>query len=270
MDPNVICLGRSLVLTEDEEEGVQVILFVWAEPLELWGLLVVGRLLTPKAFQYDVLKNMLMALIRPGDNRAIVDLNWCSFYIHVYDLPIWMMMQEVTKLTGRAIYGCGFFSNVGSDYTYSSSIARSSTTEMNIETANSASELVLGHILRECPKFLDTQAAEVEDELRYGSWLRESRSVGILFTMTKQATRPRNFDYLKNPVDSQGGGTNVAELQRENSYGAAANLEEIRLVERDRGHLGGDVGSNIADSISQGSLEKNIPTINYCLPTNFL
>ncbi|KAL0413772.1 UNVERIFIED_CONTAM: hypothetical protein Sradi_1578900 [Sesamum radiatum] len=65
MDLNVERLGRSLVLTEDEGIGVDITSVELTENREIRGFLLVGRLLTPRAFRYDVLVSTLLAIIRP-------------------------------------------------------------------------------------------------------------------------------------------------------------------------------------------------------------
>ncbi|KAL0356379.1 UNVERIFIED_CONTAM: hypothetical protein Sradi_4084800 [Sesamum radiatum] len=65
MDLTVQRLGRSLVLMEDEEVDVDVSLAGSTEGREVRGFLLVGKLITPRAFRYDVLVSTLMLVIRP-------------------------------------------------------------------------------------------------------------------------------------------------------------------------------------------------------------
>ncbi|KAL0433787.1 UNVERIFIED_CONTAM: hypothetical protein Slati_2713000, partial [Sesamum latifolium] len=67
MEANLENLTRTLVLTEDEEVGLDVVVQEGQVVGENQGSLLVGRLLTPKAFRYDVLKSTLNSVIRRSE-----------------------------------------------------------------------------------------------------------------------------------------------------------------------------------------------------------
>ncbi|KAL0403833.1 UNVERIFIED_CONTAM: hypothetical protein Sradi_2024100, partial [Sesamum radiatum] len=46
---------------------------------------------------------IILNVIGEEDNPLAVDLQWCTFYIHVHNLPIRMMTREVAELIGNRI-----------------------------------------------------------------------------------------------------------------------------------------------------------------------
>ncbi|KAL0409765.1 UNVERIFIED_CONTAM: hypothetical protein Sradi_1910900 [Sesamum radiatum] len=65
MEANLERLKQTLALTEDEEAGMEVVVTERLGNDEQRGYPLVGRLLTPRAFRYDVLRSTLIAVIRP-------------------------------------------------------------------------------------------------------------------------------------------------------------------------------------------------------------
>ncbi|KAL0337618.1 UNVERIFIED_CONTAM: hypothetical protein Scaly_2036900 [Sesamum calycinum] len=83
------------------------------------GFLLVGRLLTPRPFQFDVIKMTDRALkggpwifdenlvildyISPDENPLEVDLNWCKFHVHIHGLLLQMMTRVVAEFIGKRL-----------------------------------------------------------------------------------------------------------------------------------------------------------------------
>ncbi|KAL0408406.1 UNVERIFIED_CONTAM: hypothetical protein Sradi_1775000 [Sesamum radiatum] len=65
MDFDLERLGRSLVLKEDEVGGVALSEDVWRGDNVKEGYLLVGRLLTPCPYRYDVLRMTLTTILHP-------------------------------------------------------------------------------------------------------------------------------------------------------------------------------------------------------------
>ncbi|KAL0444078.1 UNVERIFIED_CONTAM: hypothetical protein Slati_2130500 [Sesamum latifolium] len=81
-------LGSSLVLTEVEDAGVSLPTTAWAGSREGDELLVVGRLLTMKAYRFDVLEQTLQNILRPIRGMVVSRLPKNRFLIqfkHVVD-----------------------------------------------------------------------------------------------------------------------------------------------------------------------------------------
>ncbi|KAL0449729.1 UNVERIFIED_CONTAM: hypothetical protein Slati_1529300 [Sesamum latifolium] len=88
METNLERLKRTLVLTEDEEVGMAVKVPEGQGVGEHRGYLVVGCLLTPRAFRYDVLKNTLLSVIRPirdMDVKLLADHRFLIRFNHMAD-----------------------------------------------------------------------------------------------------------------------------------------------------------------------------------------
>ncbi|KAL0430945.1 UNVERIFIED_CONTAM: hypothetical protein Sradi_0720500 [Sesamum radiatum] len=96
METGLDRLKRTLVLTEDEEAGMDMVSPVIADNRSHPIFLLVGRLLTPKVFRYDVLKSTLMSIIKPVrgmEIRMIEDHRFALRFNHEVDRD-------------RAIRGC--------------------------------------------------------------------------------------------------------------------------------------------------------------------
>ncbi|KAL0455025.1 UNVERIFIED_CONTAM: hypothetical protein Slati_0841700 [Sesamum latifolium] len=82
-------LKRTLVLTEDEEAGMDMLLSASAKNRNHLIFFLVGRLLTLRAFRYDVLRSTLMSIIKPVRNtevRLIEDHHFVLRFNHEVDL----------------------------------------------------------------------------------------------------------------------------------------------------------------------------------------
>ncbi|KAL0403697.1 UNVERIFIED_CONTAM: hypothetical protein Sradi_2010500 [Sesamum radiatum] len=81
-------LGSSLVLTEMEDRGQSLPQTTWAGRQEGDEMLVVGRVLTVRAFRFDVLQMTLMNIFRPIKGMSVRLLEHIRFFIsfnHVVD-----------------------------------------------------------------------------------------------------------------------------------------------------------------------------------------
>ncbi|KAL0316501.1 UNVERIFIED_CONTAM: hypothetical protein Sradi_5528300 [Sesamum radiatum] len=81
-------LGKSLVLTEDEVAGSEISSTREIGNTENVAFLLVGRLLTPRAFWYDVLSSTLSTFLRPAggmDVRLVGDNRFLLRFNHVVD-----------------------------------------------------------------------------------------------------------------------------------------------------------------------------------------
>ncbi|KAL0460648.1 UNVERIFIED_CONTAM: hypothetical protein Slati_0692000 [Sesamum latifolium] len=76
--------GKSLTLTGDEVDGLTLPASVWEGSREVEGLMLVGRLLTPRPYRFDVLRMALNNILRPlrgvtvrslGDSRFLLSFN---------------------------------------------------------------------------------------------------------------------------------------------------------------------------------------------------
>ncbi|KAK4435562.1 hypothetical protein Salat_0719700 [Sesamum alatum] len=171
-----------------DAEGGELVLpeTAWAGNAKSKGFILVGQLLTSRPFQLDVLRITLLNLLKPirgmqvrlletnhfllvfdhrfdrnrtmsgcswmfdknliifsrvgmSDNPLTVELNRCPFHIHVYGPPTRMMTREVAEFIGNR---------------------------------------VLGHIIRDCSRRVESDSGNGGDHLQYGAWLRKFRGVG--------------------------------------------------------------------------------------------
>ncbi|KAL0415514.1 UNVERIFIED_CONTAM: hypothetical protein Slati_3383300 [Sesamum latifolium] len=67
----LVHLGKSLVLTDEDEGKLVLSEEAWRAGVEAEGSVLVGRLLTPRPYRFDVLKLMLNNLLRPIKEMSI-------------------------------------------------------------------------------------------------------------------------------------------------------------------------------------------------------
>ncbi|KAL0331179.1 UNVERIFIED_CONTAM: hypothetical protein Sangu_1663400 [Sesamum angustifolium] len=121
MEEEVIRLGSSLVLTEEEEMGVVMPAGVWHSDPEKAGFYTVGCLLSHKPYNAEAFKTVLrdrvlesgpwafeksllvLAAVSDTDNPAEVDLTWCDFHIRIHGLPLGKMTTEIATFIGVKI-----------------------------------------------------------------------------------------------------------------------------------------------------------------------
>ncbi|KAL0325207.1 UNVERIFIED_CONTAM: hypothetical protein Sradi_5090000 [Sesamum radiatum] len=196
---------------EDEVAGLEISSAGEIGNTENDAFLLVGRLLTPRTFRYDVMSSTLSTLLRPargmdvrlvGDNRFLlrfnhmvdrdralmgcpwtfdrnlvilqsvsedenpleVDLNWCQFYVHVHDLPLRLMTREAAEDIGYRL---------GQELT--AALAYERLPNFCYICA------IMGHIMRDCPLEVGGKGTEGGEDLRYGAWLRKSRTEHVSF-----------------------------------------------------------------------------------------
>ncbi|KAL0337596.1 UNVERIFIED_CONTAM: hypothetical protein Scaly_2034700 [Sesamum calycinum] len=65
MDSGINRLKTALSLTESEDDGVVIASSLWYSDSDMFGLYLVGRLLTPRPFHADALKSTLMLAFNP-------------------------------------------------------------------------------------------------------------------------------------------------------------------------------------------------------------
>ncbi|KAL0313473.1 UNVERIFIED_CONTAM: hypothetical protein Sradi_5746600 [Sesamum radiatum] len=243
MDTSLERLTRTLVLTEDEEAGLDVGTPVGQGSVEHQGYLVVGRLLTPRAFRYDVLKSTLISVIRQVrgmDVRLLADHRFLIRFTHIADRDRalkgcpWAFDRNLVILASITDDESEFLEYDKSN-SWGASIRvrvaldirmplkrflrmRTATGELTVSfTYERLPNFcygcgVLGHILRDCPKSVEDPDSFNGTELQYGSWLRESRAVGI----------PAPFSELSAP--RRGIGRNYGDRNRDTDF--SADLEE--------------------------------------------
>ncbi|KAL0302861.1 UNVERIFIED_CONTAM: hypothetical protein Sradi_6154200 [Sesamum radiatum] len=144
------------------------------------GFLLVGRLLTPRAFR--------------GENPLSVDLNWSYFFVHIHDLPLRMMNKDVAEVIGNRI---GKFVDFDKETTWGASVRirvlldirvplkrflRVRAADGEITLSFTYERLpnfcygygILGHIMRDCSIVVDDRVLDGGTKLQYGAWLQES------------------------------------------------------------------------------------------------
>ncbi|KAL0458933.1 UNVERIFIED_CONTAM: hypothetical protein Slati_0520500 [Sesamum latifolium] len=179
MEDQLERLGRSLVLTEEEEGGLTLTQEVWTGDGRVEGFLVVGRLLTPRPYRFDVLRMTLTNILHPvrglalkllADNRDVVEAIGARLgtVIHV---PAQSLLGWESKIRV----------NVSLDVRkpIKQGLRLQSPSGEELMVLFTYEKLptfcygcgVLGHILRDCASRLEElERGEGRGELQYGAW----------------------------------------------------------------------------------------------------
>ncbi|KAL0408771.1 UNVERIFIED_CONTAM: hypothetical protein Sradi_1811500 [Sesamum radiatum] len=81
-------MGKSLVLTEDENQGVVMSVGVWQSDSEVRGFHLVGRILTHRPYNNEALKSVLQSSFNPAQGMQITFIENGRFllkFFHVVD-----------------------------------------------------------------------------------------------------------------------------------------------------------------------------------------
>ncbi|KAL0456588.1 UNVERIFIED_CONTAM: hypothetical protein Slati_0998000 [Sesamum latifolium] len=90
-------LGKVLVLTEDEGEGITLPTHAWIGNKK-WR----DRALNGGPWIFD--KNLIILnYANPDKNPLEVDLNWCQFHVHIHGLPLWIMTRAMADFIGKRL-----------------------------------------------------------------------------------------------------------------------------------------------------------------------
>ncbi|KAK4387741.1 hypothetical protein Sango_2380700 [Sesamum angolense] len=277
-------LGKSLVLMEDEVAGLEISSTGEIGNTENAAFLLVGRLFTPRAFRYDVLsstlniaqtcsralrgcpwtfdRNLVILQSVPEDENLLeVDLNWCQFYVHVHDLPLRLMTREVAEDIGDRL-------------------GRELTAALTYERLPNFCYIcgILGHIMQDCSSAVGGKGTEGGEDLQYGAWLRESRTVRVSFPSYRGSEgglwgshqgqrgrkgtsifdfRPQNSKVMEQRPDSGGGlAAPVTSVVDEGGPRIAAwQLTPQGNVESWRGNFGS--GCKVAENLEETTICEN-------------
>ncbi|KAK4398113.1 hypothetical protein Sango_1286800 [Sesamum angolense] len=90
-------MGRSLILTEEEDLGLVLPTGVWHSESENRGFHLGLYFLDAKV------GHALTKRVSDNENPAEVDLNWCDFHVRIHGLPIGKMTKEVANHIGEKI-----------------------------------------------------------------------------------------------------------------------------------------------------------------------
>ncbi|KAL0448588.1 UNVERIFIED_CONTAM: hypothetical protein Slati_1415200 [Sesamum latifolium] len=211
MEDHLERFDRSLVLTEEEEEGVLTLSEeAWTGDTTTEGFLVVGRLLTSRPYRFDVLQMTLDSILRPvrgmtlkflANNRFLLRFNHKADREKALDGCPWIFDQNLIILNRASAEEDPLQVNL-SHSPFNVHIHGLPMPVMNKEIAASigarlgegvgthslvhvreAADLPLhlrdSSILCGCAARLEAMdKGEEGDQLQYGAWLRESRAIG--------------------------------------------------------------------------------------------
>ncbi|KAL0302935.1 UNVERIFIED_CONTAM: hypothetical protein Sradi_6161600 [Sesamum radiatum] len=242
--------GTSVVLTEEEVGGGTLPASTWEGRSTVESFIVVGCLLTPRAYRFDVLRMTPTNILRPprrvtmqvfADNRFLltfnhmvdrdraldggpwifdrnlvilnsvcsdvnpidVDLNLCTFHVHIHRLPLRMMTRTVAEYIGTRLGEFLESEHAQAHFLTGSKLCIWVRVDIRrplkwclIIRSPKGDKLtvsftyerlpmfcyacgVLGHIAWDCEKYLEGEWGK-ETDLQYGPWLREVSGVSTL------------------------------------------------------------------------------------------